>query len=71
MVRTDFGLNALPGGPDSRELPESQDVGKVATVIADVIASRAPDVYTRPGAQARVAAYYASVGSDPLPAPTG
>ena len=71
VVRTDFGLNALHGGPDSRQLPDSQDVGEVATVIADVIASREPDVYTRDGARARVAGYYASVGIDPTPGTHG
>jgi hypothetical protein len=34
-------------------------------VIAGVMDSRAPDVYTRPGARARVADYYASLGADP------
>lgn len=65
VVRTDFGLNALHGGPDSRQLPDSQDAGEVAAVIAGVIESRLPDVYTRAGAQARVASYYATVGVDP------
>ncbi len=65
VVRTDFGLNALHGGPDSRILPDAQDADEVATVIAGVIDSRLPDVYTRAGAQARVASYYATVGVDP------
>jgi NADP-dependent 3-hydroxy acid dehydrogenase YdfG len=65
VVRTDFGLNALHGGPDSRQFPGSQSPEEVAAVIAGVIASRRPDVYTRPGAQAQVAAYYAAVGVDP------
>jgi hypothetical protein len=30
-----------------------------------VMASRAPDVYTRKGASDRVATYYASIGADP------
>ena len=34
-------------------------------VIAGVIDSRLPDVYTRAGAQARIASYYATVGIDP------
>jgi len=67
VVRTDFGLNALHGGPDSRTLPYSQSAEEVADVIADVIESRAPDVYTRPGAHDRIAAYYASLGADPAP----
>ncbi|HEY2849565.1 MAG TPA: SDR family oxidoreductase [Gemmatimonadaceae bacterium] len=65
VVRTDFGLNARHGGPDSRSFPESQSAEEVATVIADVMASRAPDVYTRKGASERVATYYASIGADP------
>jgi len=65
VVRTDFGLNALHGGPDSRSFPESQSAEEVAEVIAGVIESRLPDVYTRVGAQQRVASYYASLGTDP------
>jgi short-subunit dehydrogenase len=65
VVRTDFGLNALHGGQDSRSLPDSQSAAEVATVIADAIESRAADVYTAPGAKARIAAYYGSIGEDP------
>jgi hypothetical protein len=65
VVRTEFGLNAIHGGPDSRSFPESQSAGEVASVIADVVTLRTPDVYTRAGAQARVASYYASIGVDP------
>lgn len=65
VVRTDFGLNARHGGPDSRQLPDSQSPEEVAAVIAGVIESRRPDVYTRPRARERVAAYFASVGEDP------
>jgi NADP-dependent 3-hydroxy acid dehydrogenase YdfG len=64
VVRTDFGLNARHGGPDSRSFPDSQSAEEVATVIAGVIESRLPDVYTRKGARDRVAAYYADVGVD-------
>ena len=67
VVRTDFGLNAVHGGPDSRTFPESQSAAEVAEVIAGVITSRAPDVYTRPGAQAMIASYYATVGVDDPP----
>jgi NADP-dependent 3-hydroxy acid dehydrogenase YdfG len=65
VVRTDFGKNAFHGGPDSRQLPDSQSAEEVAEVIAGVIESRAADVYTRPGARERIAGYYASVGVDP------
>jgi NADP-dependent 3-hydroxy acid dehydrogenase YdfG len=65
VVRTDFGLNARHGGLDSRQLPDSQSAEEVAAVIAQVIESREPDVYTRKGAQGRIASYYGSVGKDP------
>ena len=64
VVRTDFGLNAVHGGPDSRTFPESQSAEEVAAVIAGVIDSRAPDIYTRPGAQAMIAKIYATLGAD-------
>jgi len=65
VVRTDFGLNAMHGGPDSRTLPYSQSAEDVALVIADVVESRRPDVYTRAEFQKHVASYYAEVGQDP------
>lgn len=65
IVRTDFGKNARYGGPDSRSFPESQSAEEVAEVIAGVIESRKPDVYTRKGAQAWVAKTYAELGVDP------
>src|SRR5204862_3499024 len=40
VVRTDFGLHALHGGPDSRSFPESQSAEEVAAVIAKVIDTR-------------------------------
>ncbi|CAN5899041.1 hypothetical protein BH11GEM2_BH11GEM2_23170 [soil metagenome] len=65
IVRTDFGNNARHGGPDSRSFPEPQSAEEVAEVIAGVIESRKPDVYTRSGAQAWVAKTYAEIGVDP------
>ncbi|MEO5902714.1 MAG: SDR family oxidoreductase [Gemmatimonadaceae bacterium] len=65
VVRTEFGKNALHGGPDSRELPQSQSAAEVAAVIADVMVTRLPDVYTRSGAHQRVVGYYQAVGVDP------
>ena len=65
VVWTDFGRNARHGGPDSRQLPQGQEAAEVAAVIAGVIASRRPDVYTRPGSHDRVVAYYHGVGVDP------
>ena len=65
IVRTEFGVKALHGGPDSRELPGSQSAEEVAEVIASVVTTRVPDVYTRAGAQAMVATHYATIGVDP------
>lgn len=65
VVYTDFGNNALHGGRDSRELPHGQSVEDVAQVIAAVIESHAPDVYTRRGARDQVLKYYSANGSDP------
>jgi len=65
VVATDFGLNARHGGPDSRSLPDAQSADKVAEVIAEVISSRRPDVYTRPGSRERVSAYYSTIAEDP------
>ncbi|HEU5358524.1 MAG TPA: SDR family NAD(P)-dependent oxidoreductase [Gemmatimonadales bacterium] len=65
VVRTEFGVNAVHGGPDSRELPNSQSAEEVAAVIADVIESRRPDVYTRAGARKMVLDHYAASGEDP------
>jgi len=65
VVWTNFGANAMHGGPESRALPDGQDAEEVAEVIAGVVESRAPDVYTRPGSRKRVGDYYATVGTDP------
>jgi NAD(P)-dependent dehydrogenase (short-subunit alcohol dehydrogenase family) len=65
VVWTEFGKNAVHGGPDSRAFQNGQEASAVAAVIAGVVRSRQPDVYTRPGAAAQVAAYYAAVGQDP------
>lgn len=65
VVYTDFGRNALHGGPDSRDLPDGQSADEVAAVIAAVVESRAPDMYTRAGSRERVVGYYAANGTDP------
>lgn len=73
VVRTDFGLNALHGGIDSRQLPYSQSAEEVAEVIAWVVETRVPDAYTRAGARERVLDYFSSTGVDPMinPPPAG
>ncbi len=65
VVYTEFGVHAVHGGVDSRTIPGGQTPEDVAHVIAAVIESRRPDVYTRAGARERVAAYYASIAEDP------
>jgi NADP-dependent 3-hydroxy acid dehydrogenase YdfG len=65
VVYTDFGTNAMHGGPDSRTLPYGQTAEEVAAVIAGVIESREPDVYTRSGARDMVLGYFSATGSDP------
>jgi len=65
VVRTEFGVNALHGGPDSRKNPDSQSAEEVAAVIAGVIEAPRPDIYTRAGARARVVGYYSATGVDP------
>jgi NADP-dependent 3-hydroxy acid dehydrogenase YdfG len=60
VVATEFGLNALHGGFDSRSMPGAQSAQEVAEVIAELLAKPRADVYTRPGAREMVAAYYAA-----------
>jgi len=61
VVATDFGLNAIHGGVDSRAIPGGQSAEEVADVIASVIETRQADVYTRPGAREMIAKYYADL----------
>ncbi len=65
VVRTDFGLNALHGGPDSRSFPMSQSAEEVAVVMWQVVRNRKPDVYTRQGAKDQVLGYLAALAEDP------
>jgi len=64
VVSTDFGVNALGGGPDSRSFPGGQSPEDVATVIADAIERRrGGDVYTRPDADERVVGHLRALAS--------
>jgi NAD(P)-dependent dehydrogenase (short-subunit alcohol dehydrogenase family) len=54
VVATEFGLNALGGGPDSRALPGAQPAEEVARVIADGMRTSRGDIYTRPDGLERV-----------------
>ncbi len=60
VVATEFGVNALGGGVDSRTLPFAQPAAEVAEVIADLIVHPRAETYTRPGLRDQVAAYYAA-----------
>ena len=57
VVSTDFGKNALFGGPDSRTLPGAQPVGEVARAIAEALRGGPLDVYTRPDGLERALAH--------------
>jgi short-subunit dehydrogenase len=63
LVATDFGKNALGGGPDSRVLPGAQRVEDAAKVILDVIEHPRAEVYTQPAMQAEVERYYRDVAA--------
>lgn len=58
IVATDFGLNAMHGGVDSRSFANAQPVDEVAAVILGAIRDRAIDVYTQPGSAAMVRGYF-------------
>jgi NAD(P)-dependent dehydrogenase (short-subunit alcohol dehydrogenase family) len=60
VVATEFGMNALAGGPDSRTLPNAQPAEEVADVILEVLRHPRADVYTRAGLQQRVVEYFAA-----------
>ena len=64
---TDFGLNAMHGGIDSRAMPGTQPLEEVVQAIVYTIDSREPDVYTRPGSRQRVIDYFSSLGADAPP----
>jgi NADP-dependent 3-hydroxy acid dehydrogenase YdfG len=63
VVATDFGVNALGGGPDSRVLPGAQGVEDATRVLLDVIEHPRPEAYTQPAMQAQVERYYHDVGA--------
>jgi NADP-dependent 3-hydroxy acid dehydrogenase YdfG len=65
VVATDFGLNALHGGADSRSLPGVQTAEQVAAIIADAIErGRGGDVYTRLEALERVLQYLSDLAAE-------
>lgn len=65
VVSTDFGVNALHGGPDSRSLPGSQTPEQVAALIADALdRGRGGDVYTTLGGLERVLQYIQGLAAE-------
>ena len=61
VVATDFGKNAMHGGPDSRAMPNAQTAEEVAAVLVDLLEHPKADVYSRPGFQQTVVDYYSAV----------
>jgi NAD(P)-dependent dehydrogenase (short-subunit alcohol dehydrogenase family) len=65
VVMTDFGLNALGGGADSRSLPGAQTAEQVAAIMADTIErGRGGDVYTALGGLERVVQYLSGLAAE-------
>jgi hypothetical protein len=60
VVATDFGNNALHGGPDSRSFPNAQPVDEIAALLVELMEHPKADVYSRPGFQQQVVDYYAA-----------
>jgi short-subunit dehydrogenase len=62
LVATDFGNNALGGGPDTRG-PGAQSVEEATQVIVDIIENPRPEAYTRAAMQDKVERYYKDVAA--------
>jgi NADP-dependent 3-hydroxy acid dehydrogenase YdfG len=60
VVATEFGLHAVGGGTDSRQIPGAQTAEEVAEVIVACLRAPRADVYTRPGFREQVAGYYSA-----------
>ena len=69
IVATEFGLNALHGGADSRSFSGAQPVDEVAAVVLAAIRDRAIDVYTQPGGAAMVRGYFDDIEAHELRSP--
>jgi NADP-dependent 3-hydroxy acid dehydrogenase YdfG len=64
-VNTEFGSNALHGGPLSSSLVDAQSPHEVALVLASLVQNPRNDVYSADGMRDRVLEYYAATGMDP------
>lgn len=62
VVATDFGVNAVGGGPDNKTLPGAQPVEEVVDVISTMVdhPEASVDVYSRPAYRGVVSAYYSA-----------
>jgi NADP-dependent 3-hydroxy acid dehydrogenase YdfG len=58
VVATDFGKNALGGGPDNAAMPGAQPVAEVAELIADLIEHPRAEMYSRPAYRDMIKQYY-------------
>jgi hypothetical protein len=64
-VRTEFAQHAIGGGSALPDISGAQSAEAVAAVIAAVIESKRPDVYTFTGAHDRVVTYFGNIAGDP------
>jgi short-subunit dehydrogenase len=60
VVDTDFARNAVHAAADAVDFPGAQSAAEVADVIAQTLLVPRADVYTRPGAQKMVVAYFSA-----------
>jgi NADP-dependent 3-hydroxy acid dehydrogenase YdfG len=60
VVATEFGVKALHGGMDSRQIPGSQPVEEVATVIADGLEHPRAEIFTRPQMREMQSRYFSA-----------
>ncbi len=61
VVATDFGNNALHGGPDSRQLPGAQPVEEVAAALLDLVEHPRAEGFSRPSYPEQVKKYYEDI----------
>jgi short-subunit dehydrogenase len=58
IVATDFGLNAIHGGPDVRQLPGAQPVEEVAAALLDLVENPRAEKFSRAHYHEQIAKYY-------------
>jgi NAD(P)-dependent dehydrogenase (short-subunit alcohol dehydrogenase family) len=57
VVATDFGLNAVGGGPDNRKIPGAQPVEEVSAALAHLMVTKEADVYSRDSYKGEMKSY--------------